>query len=205
MLAWIAENANVLRLAVSIATVGVWIAYLQLFLMSYLRQSTPVILISRGASPDEQARCLITNMSSEPIYVSDVIAEISVEGETRSALVTDREEIGLSDVSHPRERTNQGPLASGDFLDIGSFADILHRAEQRTGLQNLPGRTSQMTLTVAAASGRASRIVAACRAYCVEHDENGTLSFRPRSLIAKQIRRGRRRRRLLRQLERELR
>jgi hypothetical protein len=62
-----------------------------------------------------------------------------------------------------------------------------------------------MTLTAAAASGRASKIVAACRSYSARRAEDGRLSFAPHRLMARQLRHGRRRRRVLRQLRGELR
>jgi hypothetical protein len=48
----------------------VWLLYLHLFLTSYRRQQETVILIHRGASEDDRARCIVSNMGSEPIYVS---------------------------------------------------------------------------------------------------------------------------------------
>ncbi|RBI85693.1 hypothetical protein DRV85_08165 [Rhodosalinus halophilus] len=206
MLGWIAGNSDVLRLAVSLLTVAVWVAYLQVFLMSYLRQRTPVILISTGASSDEQARCIVSNMSSEPIYLIDVLAEVTLDdGARQSAQVTERDELDFGDVARPIERTNQGPLASGDFVDIGSFSEVLHRVEKRSGLEDVMARVTGMTLTAAAASGRASKIVAACRSYSARRAEDGRLSFAPHRLMARQLRHGRRRRRVLRQLRGELR
>ncbi|MFP4237776.1 hypothetical protein [Rhodosalinus sp.] len=204
MLDWIAGNAKVLELGVALVTLFVWVGYLHIFLMSFLRQRTPVVLITTGASHDEQARCLITNMSSEPIYLLDVIADVRAGDERYSALVTERDELSFGDVTRPVERTNLGPLQGGAFLDIGSIAEVLHRVERRSGLKDALARAEELTLTAAFASGRASRIVAACRAYRVNRTADGSLSFVADRLMARQLRHGLGRWRVMQRLKAQL-
>ncbi|MFP4043914.1 MAG: hypothetical protein ACLFTP_05025 [Rhodosalinus sp.] len=179
MLDWIAGNAKVLELGVALVTLFVWVGYLHIFLMSFLRQRTPVVLITTGASHDEQARCLITNMSSEPIYLLDVIADVRAGDERYSALVTERDELSFGDV-------------------------VLHRVERRGGLKDALARAEELTLTAAFASGRASRIVAACRAYRVNRTADGSLSFVADRLMARQLRHGLGRWRVMQRLKAQL-
>jgi hypothetical protein len=79
MLDWISEHHRVLSVLTNIGMLFVWIVYLQLFLSSYKRQTRPKILINVGAGRSIDARCLLSNMSSEAIYVESLIATLETE------------------------------------------------------------------------------------------------------------------------------
>ncbi|WP_134495937.1 hypothetical protein [Microvirga pakistanensis] len=106
----------------------VWIAYLQVFVSSYRRQKRSNIQINRGAGFGLEARCLISNMSAEAIYIESIIATVETNEGRWSCPVTELLE-GRSDLDL---KTRQGPLQAGRFVDIGSFHSLIEPALQRS-------------------------------------------------------------------------
>ncbi|MEZ0167285.1 hypothetical protein AB8841_01105 [Microvirga sp. TS319] len=104
----------------------VWIAYLQVFVSSYRRQKRSNILINRGAGSGLEARCLISNMSAEVIYIESLIATVETAKGRWSCPVTEVLE-GRSDLDL---KTRQGPLQAGRLIDVGSFRSLAEPALQ---------------------------------------------------------------------------
>lgn len=192
---WIAENSAALQVGVGVLNALVWVMYLHLFLTSYRRQQETVILIHRGASEDDRARCIVSNMGSEAIYILSVVAELTVDGEVCSAHVTDRDEIDLDSFDDPLRRTSQGPLKSGEFLDVGSFHDLAVRALHRVAPDKSPEDVERIRVTVVAASSHAAALVGASREFLRQKGKSG-YSVMPTTLVAQQLRRRRDRRRI---------
>ncbi len=203
MLDWIAENAATLQLAIGLLTGVVWLAYLHIIWLNFRRQRQPVILINRSVSQDENAHCLVTNMGSEPIYLMEIMAWIVTDDKKYNVKVTEREEVALDKVENPLSQTNQGPIRSGDFVDIGSFLDLLRRAETRIGVEGLFHKVRQMDLTVAAADGHAKHLVASRRKFKVERKEEKPY-FIPEQLMTDQIRNRFQRRKIAALLEEQI-
>ena len=90
MWGWVEENSGTIQVIVSIATAIIWIFYLQVFLMSYLRQTRASLLITMAGGKTSRARCIVSNMSSEPAFLVEVIAELEQNGTNLSMSVTDR-------------------------------------------------------------------------------------------------------------------
>lgn len=148
---WVQDNHGVLSAVASLAMLAVWILYLQLFYLSYRHQLRPKILINRGAGRSLKSRCIVTNMSSETVYVEAILLELTVEGRQYLCSLSDIDRLasGRSEERpDPRGNWFQGPLGSGDYLDFGSFEDlfgIVLRNHQIDG----PNRTvSKATITI---------------------------------------------------------
>lgn len=203
MLDWIAENSATLQVAVSLFTAVVWLAYLHILWLNFRRQRQPVILINRSIARDENAHCFVTNMGAEPIYLLEVMARVVTEDKTYHVKVTEREEVALKDVENPLTRTNQGPIKSGEFIDIGSFLDLLRRAEARIGTEGLFDKVRQMDLTVAAADGHTTRLIAARHEFRAEW-KDGKPYFVPERIMAHQIRNIFQRRKITAMLEEQI-
>lgn len=165
MLGWIEAHSSALQVLTGAITVLIWIVYLQLFLMSYLRQRRPEILIGIGAGVGFETRCFVANLGHEPIYVMDMTLTLCSDGHEESAFITDRSEMSRKDLTDPRGATNQGPLKSGDYYDIGSFQDLVGRAER--ALDRAIDRDSIETLQVMVIANTAASasIVAAYRVF----------------------------------------
>lgn len=106
----------------------IWVAYLQVFLISLRRQRRSEILINLGVGSGLSARFFISNLSLEPLYLHDILVELTSDTEAYEAVITDRSEMTDEQLNSPSEATNQGPIKSGDYIDIGSVNDLLVRA-----------------------------------------------------------------------------
>lgn len=125
MLDWIREYHQTLSLLINIGMLFIWIAYLQLFLANLKRQTRPKILINVGAGRNLDARCLISNMSPEAIYIESLIATVEISERQWVRPVTDAHELAEKQDQNLRSMTMQGPLKQGEVMDVGSFRDLV--------------------------------------------------------------------------------
>lgn len=206
MLDWVRENHATLSVLVNIGMLIVWVAYLQLFLASFRRQTRPKILINIGAGRSLDARCLVANMSSDAVYVESLIATVFTEHERWVCPVTDVRDLAEDDgSSDPRDLTRQGPLQPGAVMDVGSFRDLVGRvvAESGHGTEagdGFPDGLRSLDIQVVADFGPDDLLVGAKREFeLVERD--GRLNLGAHSRHTRQIRSRRERRRIKRMLE----
>ncbi|MGY6706216.1 hypothetical protein [Roseinatronobacter sp.] len=190
MLNYLAQNPEILNALLNGLLVVIWAVYLQIFLISHLRQSRSVIHIDIGAADGERSRCLVTNLSSNPLYVQGIAAELFGNGHSARVIVTEREEIDQTDIEDPLARTNRGTLHPGQTVDIGSLADVVRRAWIRLGQEWTTDKIQDVTVTVVAISGQGERVVGASKTFNAEY-KNGHTHFVPQSLLTRQIRRRR--------------
>ena len=200
MTEWLTDNAGWVQVLISIVTGLVWIFYLQGFLTSLRHQRRSMILISRGGSDRLDARCLVSNMGGEPIFLYRVIADAESDGETLTSQITDRDGLDKDSEHAPPEATNVGPLASGDFRDIGSFGDLLARLSHHLGRADDSPPPYRLTLTVVAGSGHAAPLVAARRSFAIG-DVDGETRVIPDNQTTEQVTGWLGRRRLRRRVE----
>ena len=184
---WLAENAEVINAVLNALMVLIWTAYLQIFLVNHLRQARSVIHIDIGAAKGVRSRCLVTNLSSNPIYVQGLVADLTYDGRTSRSVITDRDEISEEDVDNPLSRTNRGVLMPGQTQDIGSLTDLLHRAQIRLEENWAPDQVDQMKITVVAISGQVERIVGASKTFIAQGDSD-FVRFSSNRVLTKQIR-----------------
>jgi hypothetical protein len=201
---WMTENLAIIQAVVALVTAVVWVVYLQLIVGSLRRQRRSMVLIGLGAGDGLKARCFVANMGGEPIYLQYLLAQREIDGQKIETWITDRDELSADDISQPSEATNQGPLCSGDFVDVGSVEEILWRIDHRLKRNPDPDTPVTLTLTVFAATGHSAQLAAARRSFRVgrRSAEGGALVV-PLETETRQIRSWRFRKRLLTRLRRE--
>ena len=173
MLDWIKANTDLLNLAVNVGMLLVWIAYLQVFLLGYLRQRQPSVLITRGAGVGVDARCIVGNMSANPIYVMSIIARATSPSGTTMGSVTDLQGSDKDDQAPLSEVTNQGPLLSGHYMQVDTYRNILARLAAEGGIEGEQVQEGQeIEVTVIAAHGSDDLLIGARRAFRVELRES---------------------------------
>ncbi|ETX27196.1 hypothetical protein [Roseivivax isoporae] len=188
MFDWMTANSDALTLVANLGMVGVWLIYLNVFLVGFTRQNRTVLHISRAAADDRRGRCLITNMGAQNVYLLAVIVDLETEDGHSRALVTDREEFSKEDFDDLLQRTLQGPLGSGEARDIGSFEDLARRAQMRRGTNFDLSRICAMKITVVAAPNQVRELCGAYKQFDVrEVDNPDAARFVPRSLLSPQI------------------
>ena len=205
---WIDDHSATIGVGVQILMLVVWILYFQLFLGSLQHRVRPKILINRGGGRSLNARCIIANMSAEPIYVEAVIVGLRIGNERSGYAIacslSDLDlDLGGNDGGDRRSSWYQGPLQSADYLDVGSFKSLIERAcDCRTGQENRTARPEdvrRLELTVLATYTAGKRIVAAEKKF--EIDDRDTNVIHALSLSTHQITSPWKRRRLVRILE----
>lgn len=203
MWGWLADNSALVQAAMGGITALVWVFYLHILVSGLNRQRRTDILIHLGGSQGLDARTFVSNLGFEPIYVLEIILTIwSTDGE-RETSIADRTELTKEDLSSPSAATFQGPLKSGEFVDIGSFENLLQRARWNTAADLDPSEIGRVELKIAAISAASSIIVAARRQFYIDFEED-KCRVRPKTLYAVQIRSWWGRYKLRRQLQAQL-
>jgi hypothetical protein len=129
---WIAENQPVITALTGLGTLLVWIIYLEIFIRRYRRQLRANILITRGAGLGLDSHCFISNMSAGSLYVQSIIMTLEVAGDRWICPVTDLLDLEEEEAPpEPKLRTRQGPLASGDLKDLGTFGSLVRHVLRR--------------------------------------------------------------------------
>ncbi len=203
MLSWISENAAFLNVAVNSVMVLVWLVYLQSFLSTLRRHRRSTILINRSVGNGDKARCLVVNMSAEPIYLTSIIADITIDGKSQSAIVTERAELLSEDLHDPLQATAQGPLLSGQFRDMGSLHELTWRGLRQLGLEEQDGNVQELTLTAVAASGHTAHLAAGRQKFFLRL-RDGERVYLPATTTTKQLRSTREQRALRNRLNQAL-
>ncbi|SIR19701.1 hypothetical protein SAMN05421641_1302 [Paracoccus thiocyanatus] len=195
MLSWLAQHSGLIQASMAALTAMIWLVYLHTILAGLRRQRRTEILINLGGARDSSACVLVSNLGLEPIYLLEVLlTRWAADGE-RITSVADRTELAKDQRSSAREATLQGPLCSGDYVELGSVMDLIERARLRTPDRLDPRELREIEITVAAITAADNRVAAATRRFmvCVQ---DGQMRFLPRDLHARQIRSRRKRRRI---------
>lgn len=132
MLEWIETHHTALSVLISFAMLLVWMTYLQLILMAYIRQRRSKIIINKVAGSSHKSHCFISNMSAETIYISVIKVTLQNHDDQWTAYITDFEEISDTSEKGPAEMTYQGPMGTGAFYDLGSYESIVSSVQKRT-------------------------------------------------------------------------
>lgn len=189
MWAWISENHGAISAIASCLTLVVWLLYFQLLYLGFRNTQRASILISIAGGPQLAAECILANLSREPIYVEAVAISVHGEGGPSVRSLSDLQmDATRSDV---RSSVMQGPLGSGEMIMLGSFRDLLLRADCE------PAGAIRFTLTAIGTYSGGDRLVAAEREFLLS---DGVL--RSTSLEAHQLRSWRDRRRMRQLLRR---
>jgi hypothetical protein len=206
MLDWIRDDYAIISVLIKLGMLIVWIVYLQLFLVSYKRRTRPKILINMGGGRGIDAMCLLSNMSSEPVYVESLIATLEGKGKQWVCPVTDVEALARDDQPpNPLDTTRQGPLEPGEVRDIGSFRNLIrHVLDDKGGPDrsgdDIPDDITGFEIQAIADFGPDDLLVGAKRRFGLDK-RDGEWVLKPHSAFTVQIRSRRERERVNRMLE----
>lgn len=191
MLEWLSDNSSLLAAIANLGMLAVWIFYAQLLYNGYRRERRPRILINKGvAAADLDAPCLICNMSKEPVFVQGIFVDVATSAGTYSAPATDADE-GEVDQAERRLglRTRQGPLRTGDCLEIHRFRELLQKAAGMGGVKLIDGRPQDpeivlqsLTVTVVSIYGPEDEPFGVSRTFELNCDDPGRVRVIPHAL-----------------------
>ena len=128
MSGWASESYAIANLVVSILMLAVWGVYLELFWRSYRRRLRPKLVISRGAGSGIGAYCLISNLSSEPVFIEGIIIRLLAAGERTSIAITDLAKFKMTGPKQQEPSPGEGPMKPGDYMVIGRFSALVDAA-----------------------------------------------------------------------------
>ncbi|WP_110685055.1 hypothetical protein [Salinicola aestuarinus] len=191
---WISNNSSALSVISSFLTFVLWLVYLQMLYQGFKRQRQPKIIVNRGGGSDLNARCVISNMSSESIFIEHLVAALHTD---KGVLIKDLTDLGpsrdddnLDNWENLNEVTRQGPMLSGSYSHIGSFADTVKTVLQAydipaDGPQANDGHQLQaIEIRVIAVYGSEDQPVGASRTFNVVETNEGQ-ALQPASIETK--------------------
>ena len=205
MLEFFRVNQGLISVLLSMAMLVVWVVYLQILLVQVRASRRSSILITRAAGRGMRSRCLVTNMSSQSLYVTSLIGILHAGDKQIEIALTDLRELPEDLGADPRSTMRQGSLSTGQYLDIGHFQDILEvmlRDDEAAGLERED--VSQLDLIVVAFYAPESLPVGARRSFQFRWDSPSGTRVQPTSLRTEQIRGHRQRKRLFQAVERHM-
>ena len=205
MLEFFRANQGLISVLLSMAMLVVWVVYLQILLVQVRASRRSSILITRAAGRGMRSRCLVTNMSSQSLYVTSLIGILHAGGRQIEIALTDLRELPEDLGADPRSTMRQGSLSTGQYLDIGHFDDILEvmlRDDEAAGLERED--VAQLDLIVVAFYAPESLPVGARRSFQFRWESPSGTRVQPSSLRTEQIRGRRQRKRLFQAVERHM-
>ncbi|PRX09937.1 hypothetical protein [Martelella mediterranea] len=185
---WLNANAGALSAIASLLTIAIWAVYLQLIVSGFREGRRAKILINRGAGPSLDGHCLVANMSAKPIYIDAVLLDFTLRDDERHEdfrYSLSNLNFGEEKAPDSRKRWFQGPLDSGEHLDLGSFKTLIGKMSPK-GFDDFEN-IEDIKLTVVATYTSEDQPVAAERGFDIIH-KDGDLLLSPRSYSATQIR-----------------
>lgn len=184
---WLKENHGIISALSSFAMLGVWMLYLQLFYSSYRHQIRPKILITRGGGNTIAARCIITNMSPEIIFVQAVFLRLSFADREQLYSLSEADRAGFSPPDR-RSELVQGPLRSGDFLELGSFEELLTTVLGKENALHQLAEAHTLTVVTVGSYTWHDRLAAAERSFRLRRNEVQQTILIPTRMSSRQIR-----------------
>lgn len=184
---WLQDNHGILSALSSLAMLGVWVLYLQLFYSSYRHQIRPKILITRGGGDTIASRCMVTNMSPEIIFVQAVFLRLSFPNREQIYSLSEADRAGFSPADRRTELV-QGPLRSGDFLDLGSFEDLLSTVLGKDDALRELASAHTLTIMLVGSYTWHDRLAAAERSFSLRRNKAEQPILVPTQMTSRQIR-----------------
>ena len=190
MWGWLQQNSEIVVALTSVATLMVWATYLQLILQDYKRQRRPRLIIHQTQGSRKDARCLLINLSSEPIHIQCVSIASHIDEREHTVMITDYSRTSLQE-STPKEIEDvlrQGPLQPGEFFQLGTFENMLELLTSSAGHDTWLTEVTEQRLEVrvVAVYGNRTRPVGARRDFTLK-GLTDRYSIQPVSLDTEQL------------------
>lgn len=185
-------NPALISAFTSVLMTLIWIVYLHLALMQYLRANQPFLVIHHAHENDPKALCLVINMSKEPVHLQCVVADIRGRHGFLRRYVTDYRRITPDD-RNVQSRLRQGPIQPGGYLVLGSFEEIMTGArsepediDESAPMPDMLEGIHSLELCVAVLHGPSQFHIGARRSFYVER-EDGAMIIRAHSIHTEQL------------------
>ena len=156
------DYTSLASVAVSGGMLLVWMVYAWLFFQEFQRRRSALIFIHEADGGRPESRCLLVNLSQEPVHV---LCSLAVCDGSSVRLQNTGQQDQLSIV----QQAKQGPLKAGDSLLLGSFEKI-SRELDRVGTPRSRRNSQLIEIRVAIIHGFREWPVGARRSFRIEED-----------------------------------
>ncbi|MFP4064989.1 MAG: hypothetical protein ACLFS0_05740 [Bacteroidales bacterium] len=190
-------NPEIIAAFTGLATVIIWLFYLNIFWHEHQRNRRPFLLIHHATAQDPEASCMIVNMSKEAVHIQCVIVTLEqAKGYSRHYLTGYSRINPQEEVSQPSLR--EGPLMPGGYIILGTFTDLLlgrdiglEKDQHKDRLRQFPDirqlkNIKSMEICVAVTHGQTANPIGARRAFFVEK-HNNEIKIRSYSIYTEQL------------------
>lgn len=140
----------------------VWMVYAWLFFQEFQRRRSAVIFIHEAGGGRPESRCLLVNLSQEPVHVLCSLA-VCDGSSMRLQNTSDQDQLSIV------QQAKQGPLRAGDSLLLGSFEKI-SRELDRIVTQRTCRKSQLVEIRVAVIHGFREWPVGARRSFRIDED-----------------------------------
>ena len=165
------DYTSLASVAVSGGMLLVWMVYAWLFFQEFQRRRSAVIFIHEAGGGRPESRCLLVNLSQEPVHV---LCSLAVCDGSSMRLQNSNQQDQLSVV----QQAKQGPLRAGDSLLLGSFEKI-SRELDRVGTQRTRRKSQLIEIRVAVIHGFREWPVGARRSFHIEEETRRVIPEMP--------------------------
>ncbi|WP_106475506.1 hypothetical protein [Phytohalomonas tamaricis] len=192
---WLNQHTQLISLPVKVGTFVVWWGFMQMLLNNYLRQRSAKLVINRGNGQGIDAVCVVSNMSQEPVFIEALIGVLETsEGRYTFDLTdfTDKNrsketQEQSSDELELRQVTRQGPLSQGQYVQFGSFRELIEGVTGHSGIaidarciskEGIAFKSFELRLI--ALYGPDDNLIGAMRRFHLSRNNNGDYELAPR-------------------------
>lgn len=176
-MAWLQQNATLISALASTGMMLIWVVYAWLFYQGFRRQIGSKLFIHEAGGGEPRSVCLLVNLSKEPVHV---VCALAARGDSTVRL----RDLSGDDKLTAVQRTKQGPLDTGESMNLGAFEDIcseLARACEAPG----DDRHYLVEIRVAAMHGYRDWPIGASRGFWID---SRTSQVQPASFDTRQLR-----------------
>jgi hypothetical protein len=173
-LQWLSENAALVSSLATVIMALVWVFYAHLLYRDFNSRHHPRIMIHQAPDVGLDSVCLVINIGERMVNIAAVIAAGYGSGKPEKILEITEYRAFATDSYSERELTSllkQGPVASGDFIHLGSFKEILeHLSGKDAGGRPAEEATppfSRLEIRVVMFSGPKARPLGAWRGFSI--------------------------------------
>ncbi len=197
---WFANNTHVASAIANVGLLVVWIVYAHVLYQDLRSKQRPRIIIDYMRMSGDGAACVVTNLSTAPIYLECVIGVIISDDGEVAAAVGDRDllEAHSADARELVARMRQGPMEPGELIWVGTIKEIATRAAENADdpeqqLQALKA----LEVRVVATMSSEDKPIGAWKRFDIEMPADGSEHIKAQRLDTVQMKTRREKRRVL--------
>ncbi len=192
-------NPEFIGALTGLATVFIWLLYLNMFWHEHRRRNRPFLVIHHATAQSPRATCLFVNMSKEPVNIQCIIAYLNYSEKRTKHYLTSFSRINPQDQNN-QPKLLEGPIMPGGYLILGTFEDII--AGRDVGMEMYQDKKKDpsheffsaqrlrdvktMEICVAVTHGQTVNPIGARRTFFIE-EKNNEIRIRSLSIHTEQL------------------